>query len=143
MVSFIDRKAASEDTNLCRVEFTLLEAKLPSPGSLSLRHRLDARLELIDLSPTMIKLFLDLLQPLAILVLRLFDAPVKIKLDLAERFEPCDQVIMEDAKVGEWLCLSLTALLLEDTEVRLYGAMGTQMPRTGVLSTPRILSMYW
>ena len=99
-------------TDLGRVEFALFSAKLPPPRRLRLRKRLHARLELIDLPPAMVKLLLDLLQPIRILRLRLLDAFVKIDLDLTEGFQPRDQIIVEYAEVGKRLCFRLPTLLL-------------------------------
>lgn len=42
----------------------------------------------------------------------LLDPFVKVKLDLAQSLETRDQVVMENAKVGKWLCLRCSALFL-------------------------------
>ena len=60
----------------------------------------------------MIELLLDLLQPVAVFRLCLLDTLVKVELDLAESFEPRDQIIVEYAEVGKRLCFRLPTLLL-------------------------------
>lgn len=70
---------------------------------------------------------------------------------MAERLETCDEVVMEDTEVRERLCLRLSVLLLLSVGVRrqLQFCEISRYPdhredtRTGVLSTPTILSMYW
>ena len=73
---------------------------------------LDAPFELVDLLPPHIKLPPYISKLLGKLCLRFLDAFVKVELDLQESFEPGDQVVMEDAEIGEWLRFSLITLLL-------------------------------
>ncbi len=85
-----------------------------------------------------------LAQLLGISSLGFLDTLLKVDLNLAQRLQSGDEVVVEDAKVCVWLSFGLATFLLQSQLGRISDA--SQGPlngeRTGVLSTPRILSMY-
>jgi hypothetical protein len=91
----------------------------------------------------MVELLADLGQLLREPCLRVFAPLVKVELDLAESLEARNEIVVEDAKVREWLSFGLSALLLQQHQAQKPRA-GDKMRTTltGVLSTPRILSIY-
>jgi len=92
------------------LKFALLACEFTPPNSFGFAIRLDARFELVDLLPPRIKLPPRISKLLG--KLRLLDVFVKVELDLRESFESGDQVVVEDAEIGEWLRFSLITLLL-------------------------------
>jgi hypothetical protein len=94
------------------LKFALLGCEFTPPSSIGFTIRLDARFELVDLLPPRIKLPPHISKFLGKLCLRFLDAFVNVELDLRESFEPGDQVVVEDAEIGEWLRFSLMTLLL-------------------------------
>ena len=133
---------AYEGTYLQRLDLTLLRHHLPPPGRLTLCRNLHARFELVDLLPAVVQLLPHFNKLVRKAVLRLLRAPLEVDVDLAELFQTGDEIVVEDAEVGEGLRLSLTALLLQGLLVRVDFMKKTKMI-TGVLSTPSILSIYW
>lgn len=101
------------EPHLNSLELALLLAELAAPRDLGVRVHLDARLELVDLLPPAVELLPHVAQLLRKSRLRLLTAPVKIELDLAQRLEPRDQVVVEYAEVRERLRLRLATLLLQ------------------------------
>ena len=112
-----------QDVYLDSLKLSLFYAELTSPRNLGLSKGLDTRLELVDLLPSIVKLFAHVIQPLRKPAFDLLGPFVKVKLNLTEGLEPSNEIVMEDTEVGERLRLSLPALLLlnishENTETK-------------------------
>lgn len=99
-------------TNLQRLDLPILRRHLLSPSTLGLSKRLETRLELINLPPSRIKLLAHLGQFLGVFSFDVLRALVKVELNLTEGFQARDEVVVEDAKVGEWLRFCGAILLL-------------------------------
>jgi hypothetical protein len=79
-------------------------------------------------------------QLLGISSLTFLDTLLEVELNLAQRLQSRDEVVVEDAKVCVWLSFGLATFLLRSQSDASQGPRNGE--RTGVLSTPRILSMY-
>ena len=75
--------------------------------------------------------------------LRIFHPLIEVELDLTDRLQSRDEVVVEDTEVGERLRLSVAIRFLNTRSVRPESMIVCQSGPTGVLSTPKILSMYW
>src|SRR4051812_40662964 len=108
--------ASWHETNLDRFKFTFPCGEFPTPCHFSLGVLFDTRLEFVDLLPPVVELLAH--------VIHLFRKPpfnilaplVKFELHLTEGFETGDEVIMENAEVGERLRFGLPALLLQEAK---------------------------
>jgi hypothetical protein len=83
-----------------------------APGRLGLCITIDVAFEFVDSLPLVIELFLHVDQFLCKAVLDVLTPFVKIELDLAERLESGNYVVVEDGEVGKRLSLRLPALFL-------------------------------
>ena len=92
--------------------FAFLRAELLTPRGLRLGEGLDARLELVNLLPPLIELLAHVAQLLGELRFGVFNALIEDALDLAQLLQTRDEVVVEDAEVGEGLCFGLAILLL-------------------------------
>ena len=106
----------NQETHLQCFDLAVLRAELLAPHSLSLSKGLHAGFELVDLLPAEIELLAHVVQLVAVPLLRLLHALLELGLDLAERLEARDEVVVEDAEVREGLGLGLPVLLLLDVE---------------------------
>jgi len=100
------------NTHLDRLQFAFLLAEFAFPSSLGVCIGLQAAFEFIDLLPPVVKLLPHVAQLLSKSGFKLFGAFVKVHLDLAQRFQPCDEIIMEHAKVRKRFGFGLTTLFL-------------------------------
>ena len=100
------------ESHLQRLELALLRAKLAPPRRFRLGIRLDAALKPVDLLPPVVELLPHIDQFLREPGLDLATPLVELELDLAQRLESGDQVVVEDGKVGERLGFRLPALFL-------------------------------
>ena len=94
------------------LHFTFFDTHFLLPCRLRFRYRLDTSLELVNLLPARLQLLLQVVQLLTVPALRLLRPFVKVKLDLTESLEARDEVVVEDAEVGERFGLCLPVLLL-------------------------------
>lgn len=124
-------------------KLSFLGAKLPPPCSFCLRIRLHTAFELVNLLPAIIELLLHIRQFLGKPAFGILASPIKVQLDLTQCFQTCDQVIVENAEIGKRLRLRLAPFLLTNIRKRtILEERNAQKIRAGVLSTPKILSMY-
>lgn len=135
------------DAYLQSLHFTLLRTQFLLPRRLGFSNSLHARFELVNLLPPALELFAHIVQLVSVSTFCVFDSFVEVELDLTEGFESGDEVVVEDAEVGERFRLCLTVFLLHNHQV--ISAIETEGEKkerderlTGVLSTPKILSIY-
>ena len=99
-------------TYLEGLDLPLFGAHLLSPCRLRFCDRLDTRLELVQLPPPRLHLFPHLIEPFSEPGFGFFTPFVEIQLDLAERLETRNQIVMKHTEVREWLSFGLAMLLL-------------------------------
>lgn len=106
------RRSTIFRTYLQRFNLALLAGKFLPPQRLRLGQGLDASLKLVDLAPATFKLSAHVVEFVRVLRLGILDALVEVELNLTELLQPRDEIIVEDAEVGEWFGLRGTVLLL-------------------------------
>ena len=137
-----------EPTHLKSLDLPVFRAELLAPHRLSFSEGLNTGLELVDLLPAKVELLAHIGQLVGVSLVRILDPLLELSLDMTERFQARNQIVVEDAEVRERLRFGLPVLLLlcktaHRTSARRTRRFRTRSTRTGVLSTPTILSIYW
>lgn len=99
--------------HLDRLELAILLRELALPRRLGLGDGLEAALELINLLPPRVELPAHVGELIGEARLDLLAALLEVHLDLAERLQPRDKVVVEYAEVRERLRLALRAFFLQ------------------------------
>ena len=97
---------------LGRFQFTLLCTELAPPRRFGIRILLHTAFEFVQLPPPLVQRLAYLAQLLGVTSLRFLGTLLKVELDLAQRLQSADEVVVEDTEIRVRLRLRLTTLLL-------------------------------
>ena len=93
-------------------QFTLLCTELAAPCSFGICILLHTAFEFVQLAPPLIQRLAYLAQLVGVPSLCFLGTLLKVELDLAQRLQSADEVVVEDTKIRVWLRLRLTTFLL-------------------------------
>ena len=94
-------------------QFAFLRTELASPRGLCFRVLLHTALEFVQLPPPLVQRLADFIQLLGVPCLCFLGTLLKVLLNLTQRPQAANEVVVEDAKVGVWFCLCLATFLLQ------------------------------
>lgn len=102
----------AETTHLKSFNLPVFRAQLLAPHRLSFSKGLDTGFELVDLLPAEVELLAHIGQLVGVSLVRVLDPLLELGLDMTERFQARNQIVVEDAEVRERLRFGLPVLLL-------------------------------